>query len=68
MPTQYDHITFPGAVPRTFVGAIVLAAISYPASLVDRLLGLAHTSADIQLAGGCYPIFSWPILLGLTLS
>lgn len=26
----YDHITFPGAVPRTFIGAMALAAIAKP--------------------------------------
>lgn len=25
---QYDHMTFPGAVPRTFIGAVVLAGVS----------------------------------------
>ena len=28
--THYDHVTFPGAVPRTFVGALMLAGISQP--------------------------------------
>ena len=27
---QYDHMTFPGAVPRTFVGALILSGITQP--------------------------------------
>ena len=30
LKAQYDHMTYPGAVPRTFVGAFVLAGISKP--------------------------------------
>lgn len=30
LKTQYDHMTFPGAVPRTFVGAVLLAGCSRP--------------------------------------
>lgn len=34
LSTTYDHMTFPGAVPRTFVGAVVLSGLGQP------LLGL----------------------------
>ncbi|CAK7201059.1 Dol-P-Man:Man(7)GlcNAc(2)-PP-Dol alpha-1,6-mannosyltransferase [Sporothrix eucalyptigena] len=40
---RYDHFTFPGAVPRTFVGPVLLAGIGQPviqlANSVGALLG-----------------------------
>ena len=33
---QYDHISFPGAVPRTFVGALALAGLSKPLTWFDN--------------------------------
>ncbi|KAI5780719.1 Alg9-like mannosyltransferase family-domain-containing protein [Peziza echinospora] len=30
LKAEYDHFTFPGAVPRTFVGAVILAGLSRP--------------------------------------
>lgn len=32
---QYDHITFSGAVPRSFIGALVLAGLSRPVLWVN---------------------------------
>jgi alpha-1,6-mannosyltransferase len=32
---QYDHMAFPGAVPRTFVGALLLAGCSGPVMWLD---------------------------------
>lgn len=30
LKAHYDHMTFAGAVPRTFVGSLVLAAVARP--------------------------------------
>lgn len=30
LPAQYDHLTFTGPVPRTFVGPLALAGASWP--------------------------------------
>lgn len=45
---RYDHQVFPGAVPRSFVGPILLAVLSHPCILLSRLLGIVQTSADAQ--------------------
>ncbi|KAI1394253.1 glycosyltransferase family 22 protein [Hypoxylon trugodes] len=55
LSTQYDHFDFPGAVPRTFIGPVLLAGISQPiiaavgfqyAQLIVRgLLGLFNAGA-----------------------
>lgn len=39
LKASYDHMTFAGAVPRTFVGALVLATVAKPVVLYGHLNG-----------------------------
>ncbi|KAK2600229.1 Dol-P-Man:Man(7)GlcNAc(2)-PP-Dol alpha-1,6-mannosyltransferase [Conoideocrella luteorostrata] len=41
----YDHFSFPGAVPRTFVGSVVLAGLSQP---VIALVGFPHAQLVVR--------------------
>ncbi|KXS19794.1 glycosyltransferase family 22 protein [Gonapodya prolifera JEL478] len=39
--SHFDHLEFPGAVPRTFIGAVALAAAAWPLKIICiSLLGL----------------------------
>jgi alpha-1,6-mannosyltransferase len=75
---SYDHFEFPGAVPRTFVGAVALAGVSRPilqilgwqyGQLVARaVLGLFNAFALLRYKNGVEKAFGkaagrWYILL-----
>lgn len=43
---NYDHMSFPGSVPRTFVGALILSGLSRP------WVWLCGDGAKLQALGG----------------
>lgn len=45
---NYDHVSFPGAVPRTFAGALVLSGLSRP------FVVFLQEIAQIQILGKQY--------------
>ncbi|WVQ85565.1 hypothetical protein IAT38_007731 [Cryptococcus sp. DSM 104549] len=45
----WDHVTFPGAVPRSFLPPILLGLLSYPLSTAGVALGVVTSKLDVQL-------------------
>lgn len=45
---QWDHVQFPGAVPRSFIPSLILAVGSYPILLLAKVLGWTVDSSDVQ--------------------
>src|SRR5690349_7525245 len=45
LTANYDHVSFPGSVPRTFTGALLLSGLSRP------WVGLLNSTAQLQTLG-----------------
>ena len=75
---KYDHFSFPGAVPRTFVGALALTGITkpyigifgaeYSQLIVLAVLGLSNAYALLRYKNGLDMAFGknvgrWYIML-----
>ncbi|KAG0717188.1 putative Dol-P-Man:Man(7)GlcNAc(2)-PP-Dol alpha-1,6-mannosyltransferase [Chionoecetes opilio] len=58
---EYDHLDYPGVVPRTFVGPIVVSGIAYPFVALSRLLGFSKFFAQYIVRGvlGLLVILGW---------
>ncbi|KDR68602.1 hypothetical protein GALMADRAFT_146254 [Galerina marginata CBS 339.88] len=46
---NYDHFTFPGAVPRTFIGSVLLAWLTTPVIRLAARAGFLSTKFDMQV-------------------
>lgn len=51
LSTTYDHFTFPGVVPRTFVGPVLLSGVSQP---LIALLGFRHAQLIVRAVLGAF--------------
>jgi len=54
--TKYDHNIFPGAVPRTFIGSVLLAWASTPIIRIAAGLDLIDSKIDVQVIGKQYMV------------
>lgn len=45
LTANYDHVSFPGSVPRTFVGALMLSGLARP------FVGFVGNTAQMQILG-----------------
>jgi alpha-1,6-mannosyltransferase len=51
LSSTYDHFTFPGAVPRTFVGPVLLAGFAQP---IVALVGFPHAQLVVRAILGLF--------------
>ncbi|KAK9771462.1 putative Mannosyltransferase [Seiridium cardinale] len=55
LSTQYDHFDFPGAVPRTFLGPVLLAGFAQP---IVALIGFEHAQFVVRAVLGLFNAWS----------
>ncbi|CAG0894820.1 unnamed protein product [Darwinula stevensoni] len=60
---KYDHLEFPGVVPRTFIGPIVLAITASPIALLQRLMQFSKLWVQIfaRICLGLGVVFSFSL-------
>ncbi|KAK4550024.1 hypothetical protein LTR36_002991 [Oleoguttula mirabilis] len=50
---KYDHVAFPGSVPRTFVGALLLAGVATPFKALYQMQDSALMQTVVRAVLGC---------------
>lgn len=55
LSTSYDHFAFPGAVPRSFIGPVLLAGVARPFA---ALFGHSHSQFVVRALLGCFNAYS----------
>ena len=56
--SDFDHLEFPGVVPRTFLGSILLTALSYPCQAILGILSDRKINSQ-YLIRGVMGLCSW---------
>jgi alpha-1,6-mannosyltransferase len=51
LSSTYDHFIFPGAVPRTFIGPVLLAGLAQP---IVALVGFQHAQLVVRAILGLF--------------
>lgn len=58
---QYDHLQFPGVVPRTFLGPLAVSAVAYPFFTIMQLIGARKLHVQILVRA----VLSLAVITGL---